>query len=348
MAGVITPFGLYSAYEPVGERPGTFLYVPDKGPFGASTAPRKNYPLSRVCAWGHGAAKQPAPCPYSPNVASFDLSRNYTSAVSERVKEIYSSGTRGNRTTISNYADIEWRQLTTRNDQALDNGSTVAVGAFRQVESFLLQNEFKVVEGLIVDARSGGIGFRNHTLPIGAESGATWVEDLLFIEPVTACVDTNLTLDFTVSTNASVSVNGIKDLFLADRGGFFSLNRTSPSYNRGNPQVEPNLLSRAYEAAWLNNMYTMMFLNVTNPENSTTGSKGLTYIQSEAGKTFRLPVDAAGELHALGLSTQYGYYLFGAGSLPPGDSTQSNPFSISQGGNFSSICESHTCFDLVQ
>ena len=40
---------------------------------------------------------------------------------------------------------------------------------------------------------NGGIGFRNHTAPTGFSNGAEWVEDLTWVEPVTSCVDTNLT-----------------------------------------------------------------------------------------------------------------------------------------------------------
>jgi hypothetical protein len=350
IAAVVTPFGLYDAYESASDRPGTFAFTPDKSPFGDSTAPRGNHRLSRVCSWGHGAAMGPAPCPYSGNTAimswngttyNLDVPSNSTSEVAPLLKEIYSSGTQDNKTTVSNYFDIEWRQFTTRNDRLIDNGTTFSVGMFRQVDSLILHDDIKPIEGLIVDARSGGVGFRNHTLPIGVDTGATWTEDILFIEPVTACIDTNLTLDFAITMNTSASVTGIKDLVLTDRGGFANLDQTYPHFNQDNPQVDPDLIGRAYKAAWLNNAYAMNFLNVTNPNNSVYGNKSFTYLQSGVGKTFPLPASVAGEFRSLGLSTQYGYYLFGNGLASSGDPTYPNPFNITQRDNFSSICKSN-------
>jgi hypothetical protein len=55
-------------------------------------------------------------------------------------------------------------------------------------------NDIVLVEGLVVDTRDGGgVGFRNHSVPVEASNGATWTEDLLWVRPVTSCVNTNLT-----------------------------------------------------------------------------------------------------------------------------------------------------------
>jgi hypothetical protein len=129
------------------------------------------------------------------------------------------------------------RQLTTQTNKYIDNGTAYPVNAFRQVDILVLDDTIKVIEGLVVDAKSGGVGFRNHTAPVGLASqdrGATWTEDLLFIEPITSCVDTNLTLDFTIVTGNISLPAGIKDFVLTDRGGFANLNRTYPEYDHDN------------------------------------------------------------------------------------------------------------------
>ncbi|RSL78768.1 hypothetical protein CDV31_017252, partial [Fusarium ambrosium] len=144
-------------------------------------------------------------------------------------------------------------------------------------------NATEVVEGLVVDSIKGGVGFRNHTVPPGFSYGVTWEEDLLFVEPETVCVDTNLTLDYTV-----ISANGttISDVVLTDRGGFINLNQTFPEPDYGNPQVNPDLHGRAYTAAWLHNVYTALYLNVTNPRNQTTGALPWRYLNSVMNQTF--------------------------------------------------------------
>jgi len=106
-------------------------------------------------------------------------------------------------------------------------------------------------------------GLGTITIPAGFQHGATWTEALLFIEPETSCVNTNLTLDFTISAAEHDSAF-ISELFLTDCGGLVNLNHTYPEYNRDNPHKNPDLQSRAYKAAWLNNAWSMAFLNVTN------------------------------------------------------------------------------------
>ncbi|KAL8721861.1 MAG: hypothetical protein Q9225_001538 [Loekoesia sp. 1 TL-2023] len=82
----------------------------------------------------------------------------------------------------------------------------------------------QAVEGLVVntvhsgDTVRGGIGLRNHTVPSGLPYGGRWSEDLLWIEPVTACVDTNLTFHFSLADRADnvtrVISNALTAVFL--------------------------------------------------------------------------------------------------------------------------------------
>jgi hypothetical protein len=45
------------------------------------------------------------------------------------------------------------------------NNSVYAVGKAATLQSLILNNEVRLVEGLVVDTINGGVGFRNHTVP---------------------------------------------------------------------------------------------------------------------------------------------------------------------------------------
>ncbi|KAJ4197286.1 hypothetical protein NW759_016336 [Fusarium solani] len=331
VAGIVTPLGLYDVMEPRRPEPGHFQYVPDTSGFGAGTSPRGMHDFSRFCTWEYG----PAPCPYSNDTIiyswngtthSSSMPRGISSKVAPLVKEIYSSGTKRSRTTVANYFDIEWRQITTREDRDIDNGTAFPIGMFRQLDSLILEETVKPIEGLIVDAKHGGVGFRNHTVPADLPSGASWEEDILFIEPVSTCVDTNLTLDFTFTADLP---NSIKDYVLTDRGGFVNLNKTYPYYDREDPQANIDLWGRAYKAAYINNAYTMMYLNVTNPNNSTYGNKSFSYMNSEIGKTFPMPAGFSDHLSMSLIS--YGEYVPSGTDLTEEDLPKyPNPFNVTR------------------
>ncbi|KAL0941986.1 uncharacterized protein CTRU02_204749 [Colletotrichum truncatum] len=213
VAGVVTPLGLYEELDTLDSKLGAFSYVKDTGPFGDGTSPRGVYDFSRICYWGHGVLQGPAPCPHSGNSVivtgsngtfNYSMPNGYTSKVGPVVKEIFSSGTKG-QTTISNFFDIEYRQISTRSYKFVDNKTDIPVGTFRQLDSNIMDPSYKVIEGLVVDATSGGIGLRNHTIPTNVEEGASWSEDLLFIEPLAGCVNTNLTLDWEIDLDNSTS-----------------------------------------------------------------------------------------------------------------------------------------------
>jgi hypothetical protein len=140
-----------------------------------------------------------------------------------------------------------------------------------------------MIEGLIVDTRVGGLGFRNHSVPVASKFGATWAEDILFVEPHTECVNTNLTFEWKIPLNGTSS-GGVRDLVLVDNGGFVNINGTFPDYDTITAQDDPQLAYRAYRSAWLNNAYTALYYNITNPGPSVSGMKSFSYINSNIGK----------------------------------------------------------------
>lgn len=343
IASVVTPIGLYDVLEISGQEVGNFSYVRDSSAYFYGTSPRRGYNFSRQCSY----RLNPAPCPFTNGTLVFSLGDTITwdypddlsMDIPPVLRKLYSSGTHGIGTTVSNFFDIEWRQLTMKDDdvQIVNRGSPFAVNMFRQVDSVALEDSVKLIEGLVVDTQTGGVGFRNHTVPQPADRNVTWQEDLLFIEPVTTCVDTNLTFDYTESRgNFSSGSTGPVDYRLTDRGGFANLkrddlNRTYPYYDN-NPQANPDLWNRAHLAAQINNFYTMLYLNVTNAGNSTTGVKSFQYLNSTIGKSFPVWVNGPTNYRAATFSNEYGGYLFGTGT--GGNLKYPNPFNVTKGSSW--------------
>jgi hypothetical protein len=355
IAGVVTPLGLYQILEPAEQIQTPFQYIPDSSPFGYGTPPRSNFSFNRMCSDGKHLDLAPIPCPFSDTVAIITIESNqgidyhypygYDLSIPQVILETYSSGTSIN-TTVSNFFDIQWRQYLTTSSEYFNNGSTYMVGSFRNMESLVLNNAFQPVEGLIVDTVNGGIGFRNHTAPPGFQYGVTWTEDLLFIEPETACVDTNLTLDFAMATTPNFTTI-ITELVLTDRGGFINLNHTFPEPNLIDPQIDPDLFGRAYKAAWLNNAITALYYNVTEDNNLAQGTRAWPYVNSSVNKTFSVPSvqpGYEGRFESLYITTIFGDYLAlydfddNSTSAPSDSGPPTNPFNVTQ-QNFDDISE---------
>jgi hypothetical protein len=107
----------------------------------------------------------------------------------------------------------------------------------------------------------------------------------LFIEPQTQCVGTNLTFEWTIPLNGSAE-GDVVDLVLVDKGGFVGMNDTFPEYDILTAQDDPQVAYRAYRSAWLQNAYTALYYNVTNPGPSISGMESFSYINSELGQQF--------------------------------------------------------------
>lgn len=341
IAGIITPLGLYSVVSTGKAVTPAFEFVNDTSPFGFATPPRSDGGYSRFCSSGNGAFSTKAPCPYTPDVVIVnetwvEYPYNMTTAIPEIIREIYSSGTAGFPSTISNYWDIEWRQYSKEVKTAFNNGTEYLVGRYRQMASLILRDEIVPVEGLLVDTIDGGLGFRNHTIPTNAGKGGSWEEDILFIQPATACVDTNLSMSFTVSNNGTGKIG--ENVRLVDRGGFAKLNQTYPMYDHDNAQSNPDLEARAYKAAWLNNAMTALFLNVTNPNNETANIESFSYLNSNVGKEFPLDVTTGTMFDALEVGDNYGNYLNEnmETNSDSGNTRYPNPFEITV-KNFTTI-----------
>lgn len=294
VAGIVTPLGLD---DEVSADAGSiqmveFEYARDPGPMGQGTPARAGYKFSRLCGYIFltNCPGQFAGSHSWRNATGYYADREGTmsSKIPKNITDIYISGTLDKGNTISNFFDIqyryffdEWKDESDKTErQQVDYGQPYTVGTSRYVETLLLKDGFSVVEGLIVDTSSTpdvgggptGVGFRNHTIPKGVKYGATWEENLLWMEPVTECVDTNLTLEFTVGPRRD---NSILNISLVDNGGFSELDLNYRPYEgtANRTQEDPRLRERAYLSGWFNNALTMLALNVTR----TTRKKGAKY-----------------------------------------------------------------------
>lgn len=131
--------------------------------------------------------------------------------------------------------DIQWRTykkvLQTRLQK---EGQSYLVGDYRQLSQMVLNNAWEIIAGLVVNTKTGGVGFRNHTVPSPLPHGGIWSEDLLFIEPETECVDLNVTLDFKIPYSNDESAT-VVNLTVTDHGGFSKFNKDIPSCNVSSP-----------------------------------------------------------------------------------------------------------------
>lgn len=373
IAAIVTPLGLYEGLVATTDpNPQAFHYVSDPSTFGLGTPPRTSASgtWSRICG-----AFSPYVCPNSPNklnefenaTGSFVSSEYYSSKVSSSLAEALHSGLAGFKPSVAGPFDIQYRSYVQSELDLdgrgipIDNGTTsYTKGTYQPISTQVLSDSYLVVEGLIVDMKNGGIGFRNHSAPPIRPYGNSWSEDLLFASPDTVCVDTNLTLDFSIPSSTLESSSGTSPgkafrLNLTDRGGFVNLNQTYPAWEKGDTQQSPELWLRAYKAAWLNNALTMAFMNVTNVANETTHLKAFSYLDSRINKTFPLHYpngEAANRMsslkpNALEVSASFGNYLdnldkgqsnistFGNSTteynFPSKEPIYANPFNVSTG-----------------
>ncbi|KAF2174731.1 hypothetical protein K469DRAFT_647989 [Zopfia rhizophila CBS 207.26] len=358
ITGVVTPLGLYEGVGPA-KTPSqqVFHYLQDTSPFVYGTLARNNLPWSRIC----GSLARLG-CPGSPNNVTIVSNKTgnyvqadwYNSHVPQNVIDVFQSGLSTMNKTVSSVFDIQWRSYTLLqpDDRAgvilIDNGTAYPVGTYEHISTITMDDQILLVEGLIVDTRDGGIGFRNHSAPPPREYASTWSEDILFIQPQTQCVDTNLTLDFSISATTSIGTSDIANLVLTDRGGFSNIDHKYPTWEMDDMQGNPDLWRRAYKAAFLNNVYSMFFLNVTAPANkSVPGSHAFEYVNSFVGKTFPLqkngssPYSLTIETNKIMTSGLWGYYLEGTDEASSGSNSTMkvpplypNPFNITS-SNFS-------------
>jgi hypothetical protein len=121
-----------------------------------------------------------------------------------------------------------------------------------------------------------------------------------------------------------------------------NINKTFPEANLSNPQENQDLWTRAYKAAWMANVYSMLWYNVTNPHNFTSGQGAFAYRDTFLGKEFPVvKLGTDGIYTSFGMDDTFNKHLnLGSGgpgnSSNPADGGLPNPFKISN-TNFTDI-----------
>ena len=180
---------------------------------------------------------------------------------------------------MSGLFDIQYRRWKFDRWGIKDKGQPYVKGESRAIQSLITQEKIVLVEGLVVDMRnSPGIGFRNHTIPVGLEHGGTWTEDLTWIEPVTRCADTNLSIQFR-DENVVDDVYDKVAFSVIDRGAFTGLDIHTLESPPWVDNQTLNLYGRAHKAARMHNVLVASSLNVTLPLDPAT--KTLSAIEVE-------------------------------------------------------------------
>ena len=208
-------------------------------------------------------------------ISSVNTDENSTinTTIPANFTEMFRSATGTAGTTVAGLFDIQYRRWTFVQDGLIDKGEPYVRGDSRYIGSLITENDIILREGLIIDMRDNpGIGFRNHTVPMGLAHGGTWHEDILWAEPVTQCADTNLTIQMREEDSLDSFINN-KTFYHVDRGAFRDLDRDALITRPWIDNQTLDLFGRAYRAARQFNVLTAEQLNVTLPFDGTLSTR---------------------------------------------------------------------------
>ncbi|KIW15425.1 hypothetical protein PV08_05471 [Exophiala spinifera] len=293
IAAVVTPLGLYSKVAATSTQSGVFASAQDTSPIGQTTLSRDDYNTSRMCGFFTWMS-----CPgqdhgfyitqnISGSYINWDSDDAYISSViPSNLSAIFSSGRDGDRSTVATPFDLEYRSYTLERDEKKQDSVLLnstgfepkvdlyekrCVGDIQYGDMIVLANDFVVRDGIVADMKNGGLGFRNHTIPLDAHSGAEWSENLLWLEPESVCVTNNLSLEFRIA-----SLGGSSDeVYLVDQGGLVHMQKDYPYIDLNQTQLVPQLYGRAHKGAVLTNFNLRAQLNVSENHPSSIGRKFL-------------------------------------------------------------------------
>jgi hypothetical protein len=129
--------------------------------------------------------------------------------------------------------------------------------------SLILHDNIFAISGSIVNL---GIGLWNNMMPTLQHSGA-WSHEMLWLEPVTSCVNTNLMIDYVFPNNAKPTQ--IYNYNLTNQGNLVNFTTKYPTFSGDGQHI--NVYAHAYKAAVLSNFNLMLFFNMTHHNKSYIG-----------------------------------------------------------------------------
>ncbi|KIM73246.1 hypothetical protein PILCRDRAFT_731444 [Piloderma croceum F 1598] len=279
IASVITPLGLRNGpIIPSASRTMDAAYMPDTSPIGLATSPRDHFTYGRICG-----AFSPVPCPGNGNNGN-------TSAIAPSIMKIFTS---------TNHSVFNMQFRTYYQGTGGYNYS-MSRSQLNMLQSFVLRDDIFAVEGVVADfTMNPGIGLWNHTMPM-VERGGVWSHEMLWLEPVTSCVNTNLTIDYKLTNNAITT--SIDNYNLTDRGGLVNLTTEYPTFSRDRQHTD--IHTHAYKAAVLSNFDVLRSFNITRNQSYVGRTFPLNFTQTNviAGTLQHISLGAMGQADNLNAS----------------------------------------------
>ncbi|GAB5588774.1 hypothetical protein Unana1_03674 [Umbelopsis nana] len=290
LTGVITPLGLQDIEVSRAPSSQNLNYIADAGTMGLATTPRSKYVEGRLCSNWPSAA-----CPGSPLTVNNGSSSVVTTIPANVTAKFSSPNAEGPQ-------NIQYRQYSTQIQGGVNSDQPSPIGSLTRLQSFIPSNSIVAAEGVIVDMTdTPGVGIIQHTFPSDNE-GSSWTRDILWLEPVSECVDTNLTVQYKISdydlktpiTNSTVVV---------DKGGLASLTTSQPSpYNDTSDFID--LAYHAYTGAVWGNLALLRALNTTRNNSHIGISYPLTpTANNNFGYMSFMPIDYMAQMASGNLSS---------------------------------------------
>ncbi|KAI5841989.1 hypothetical protein DFP73DRAFT_480589, partial [Morchella snyderi] len=243
---VLIPLGVKDGFESHNVPGLRFELAVDNDSFSLGTADNQWYSLTRVC----GVDYDKCPGQESETGEEEEGSFQYRigSEVPASLLALFGKASHYGASVASVF-EIQFRNylILQKEEYKLSNGLKYVIGQFRFLETMILHPGYKVIDGLVVDMKAGGVGFRAHAVPDRQQKryGASWEETLLWVVPETVCVSNNLSLRVTTNDEGgSVSV-------LVDMGGSSAAGQDP----KVAPDVKgvPDLAARAWSGAYFFN-----------------------------------------------------------------------------------------------
>lgn len=300
VAAVLTPAGLYDIISDGTTTTETnFTRAQDQSVFGFSTQVQNEWPW-RVCSDSYplnDSILMSVNCPGSDQ--SFTMTHNSSGyfqdwdgsghlvSVNQSRATIFQSGLRDQQYTVSSFFDIKPRRIKRSvGDYTGNFNGVLPVDTYHFIQSVVDADRYQILEGVIVDAKSGGVGLRNHTVPEHIPFGTSWTEDLLFLDLDVSCVDMNLSLTYDViPVNGSNIAGSSIPYQLVDDGGFANLDPGLLPMYPPVTQQDLSLAERTAVTAYWTLYWTMnqpiMNLSTSGVPNPTKSRIGQTFMSED-------------------------------------------------------------------
>ncbi|KAJ2958317.1 hypothetical protein NQZ79_g6085 [Umbelopsis isabellina] len=253
ITGVITPLGLIPVVSQVPVDLSLHL-LPDLQPLSLAITNRSLYVEERQCLSTLQLSVAACPGRTLTNVTGQPILQTDLT-IPQNISDTFTS------TNHTSPFDLQYRRyIMSTND--MNSTHLHPVPDITISDSVLLSNSLFAVEGLIIDTtESPGVGIGNLQVPY-LPHGATWSQEMLWIEPETACVDLGFTVNFKLPDTAFIGrFDSNKNISLTDQGGFSKFNFSSPDYGWNGQQI--TMEDRAHRLAFLSNKYIMEEYNIS-------------------------------------------------------------------------------------